>query len=106
MTQNTLSEEIEKIITDDVINFQPLLDIAEGRADIDSWNEKLSDIYLQLSAAMKSIAEKTVEAVRVGHPEDMRAIREGYFITRDRDLFDQAITEQSKLASRWLGKEN
>ena len=58
-----------------------------------------------LRKALRSIAEKTVEAVRV---EERRftdfdeVVEEDYIIGG----YNDAVDEQNKLSSAWLGKEN
>lgn len=101
MTQNTLNDEIEREletikIKSDVINNS-------------LWYINPEDIRQSL----RSIAEKTVEAVRVkrqSYLEDAIGFSEGDVKPAVEDIcFENgcnvAITEQSKLADQWLGKD-
>lgn len=55
-----------------------------------------------LKEALTRIAEKTVEAVRV---EKLKGLVPRSFSEHDKG-FNQAVTEQNKRASAWLGKDN
>ena len=41
----------------DTINFQPLLDIAEGNKDIDWWNDEVNEIYNQIKKAIDDLTK-------------------------------------------------
>lgn len=89
MTQNTLNDEIKRIVDELPSDFS----IYKG------WEEKISQ-------SLRSIAEKTVEAVRVEKKEELDvSIEDGDLEGIEIDGFNQAITEQTNLANRWLGKE-
>lgn len=100
MTQNTLSEEIEGEIN-------KFADSMPGRICFMLVTEKdFGNILTQFRIHMRSIAEKTVEAVRVEKKEELDVfIEDGDLEGIEIDGFNQAVTEQSKLASRWLGKD-
>jgi hypothetical protein len=99
MTQNTLSEEINRILKEFETKYSPQIMngsvCPECRIDF-------ADLYGDVYLALKSIAEKTVEAVRVEEIQD--SVKDDILAT-EANWFNQAVTEQSKLASRWLGKE-
>lgn len=99
MTQNTLSEEINRIVDE----WKRVYEVPEDSKQLDI-----------LAATLRLIATKTVEAVRVEEmTKDNHNISKMEYYTMGLEHtqgkiqgHNQAITEQSKLASRWLGKEN
>lgn len=108
MTQNTLSEEIERELEVFDEQFSHLIPTTEqyeqgvsGVLNVHDYEQLRDSVHHSLC----SIAEKTVEAVRV--EKDPVILRQDG-VSYDFDAvegFNQAITEQSKLAARWLGKE-
>lgn len=90
MTQNTLGEEIER-------------NIETFRGQLGYLFKPLSEsnvsyiVEEHLRQLAKSIAEKTVEAVRV---EPKRAV-----IGSEEDGYNSAYIDQRDKASHWLGKE-
>lgn len=106
MTQNTLSDEIKR----EEKNF---IESAPGRLCFSLLTKPEFEMLLtELRLSRKSIAEKTVEAVRVEEVIDYdayeRRYRQFYFGccgAEEIEGHNQAVTEQSKLASRWLGKD-
>lgn len=53
----------------------------------------------------KSIAEKTVEVVRVEKKHNLITQKRRLTYSDVDDAYNQAVTEQSRLAEAWLGKE-
>lgn len=114
MTQNTLNDEIDKIIHDEAnLSLQPLLYLASDEK-LDNWNEAAAGVYRQVYKICRSIAEKTVEAMRVEGcrfgcycalcalcDEDTHIHCSDCLMTKP----ISAITEQSKKAKEWLGKD-
>lgn len=98
MTQNTLSEEIERVVEEFDKQFVSYMD--DGKP---VYGEIHNEQKNYLRQSLTSIAEKTVEAVRVEKNHLFYPI--GDETSWMNKGWDKAVTEQSKLASQWLGKE-
>ena len=96
MTQNTLSDEIER----ELEHFNKFYGAMFECGDFDA-------LYADIKHSLRSIAEKTIEAVRVKE-DDMEwdcndnCSHDVHMKAQGRN---KAITEQSKLADQWLGKD-
>ena len=55
----SMNKDIEKVVEED-FDFQPLLDIAEGRNNIESWNDEMKKIYEQLVKALQEAEARGV----------------------------------------------
>ena len=86
-----LNNEIEKVVEEFDKEFGTLYEWSEhpDRKSIENY----------LCHSLRSIAEKTVEAVRV---EEMKGAIPRSFSEHDKG-FNQAVTEQTKKAQEWLG---
>lgn len=127
MQQNNLDDEIRKIKLEIDKHCPTIRDIKRegdilwvGITQIDT--EPTQDSYFRIlggssdvwfSQALRSIAEKTVEAVRVEEDSnigDTIAASGGAYEPSEEEIaleegFSQAVDKQTKLAEQWLGKD-
>lgn len=116
MTQNTLSDEIERVKEE----YRDIYDHSFQGGPSPLEVHYRDNVFIPfIERKLRSIAEKTVEAVRVEEPQERCVMTcndcdyaEGWdkfcrCLCHRTDVVDfkRAITEQSRLASRWLGKE-
>lgn len=97
MTQNTLNDEIERIV-------EPLCEFFDWDFDSEQANE--------VRKAIREGAKKSIEAVRMEKSNNIGNTineSEGTFEPSIEEIafedgFNQAVTEQSKKAKEWLGE--
>ena len=94
MTQNTLSDEIER----ELEHFNKFYGAMFECGDFEA-------LYADIKHSLRSIAEKTVEAVRVENKYNLITQKRRLTYSDVDYAYNQAVAKQSKLADQWLGKD-
>ena len=106
-----LNDEIDRVIEDfnkQFVQYYPGdsgfngNDPQEPNEEVQADAEELRD-WLRFTA--KSIAEKTVEAVRVENKYNLITQKRRLTYSDVDYAYNQAVAKQSKLADQWLGKD-